>query len=39
VMRVGHIPVTADASVSIASSGSYLHELLRMAKEALTIPT
>jgi hypothetical protein len=39
VMRVGHIPITAEASVSIASSGSYLHELLRMAKEALTVPT
>jgi hypothetical protein len=39
VMRVGHIPITADTSVTIASSASYLHELLRMAKETLAVPT
>jgi hypothetical protein len=39
VMRVGHIPIAAEISVTIASSGSYLNEMLRMAKEALTVPT
>src|SRR5215217_2896673 len=38
VMRVGHIPVSTDISVTIATSGHYLHDLLRMAKEALAVP-
>jgi S1-C subfamily serine protease len=38
VMRVGHIPVAADISVTIATSGYYLHDMLRMAKETLGVP-
>jgi S1-C subfamily serine protease len=39
VMRVGHIPVSADPSVTIATSAHNLHDMLRTAKEALTVPT
>jgi hypothetical protein len=35
VMRVGHIPITTDISVTVATSGYYLHDMLRQAKEAL----
>lgn len=38
VMRVGHIPIAADLSVSIATSGFYLHDMLRTAKESLAVP-
>jgi hypothetical protein len=38
VMRVGHIPIATDISVSIATSGYYLHDLLRTAKETLEVP-
>ena len=38
VMRVGHIPVATDTSVTIATSGYYLHDMLRMAKETLGVP-
>jgi hypothetical protein len=34
-MRVGHIPIATDISVSVATSGYYLHDMLRLAKEAL----
>jgi hypothetical protein len=37
VMRVGHIPIATDISVSIATSGYYLHDLLRTAKETLEV--
>jgi hypothetical protein len=37
VMRVGHIPVATDISVTIATSGYYLHDLLRTAKETLGV--
>jgi hypothetical protein len=39
VMRVGHIPLTTDVSITIASSGYYLHDMLRMAKENLGMTT
>jgi len=35
VMRVGHVPVATDVSVTIATSGYYLHDMLRTAKETL----
>jgi hypothetical protein len=35
VMRVGHIPVAADIAVTVATSGYYLHDMLRTAKETL----
>lgn len=35
VLRVGHIPIANDMSVVIATSGHYLHDMLRMAKETL----
>ena len=38
VKRVGHIPIATDISVTIASSGYYLHDLLRTAKETLEVP-
>jgi hypothetical protein len=38
VMRVGHIPVATDTSLTIASSGYYLHDMLRMAKETIGVP-
>lgn len=38
VMRVGHVPIETDTSVSIATSGHYLHDLLKTAKETLAIP-
>src|SRR5688572_22996961 len=38
VLRVGHVPIASDISVTIASSGYYLHDLLRTAKETLAIP-
>ncbi|HEU4996918.1 MAG TPA: hypothetical protein VFT29_19005 [Gemmatimonadaceae bacterium] len=38
VMRVGHVPIETDTSVSIATSGHYLHDLLRTAKETLAVP-
>jgi hypothetical protein len=38
VMRVGHIPIATDLSVTIATSGYYLHDMLRTAKEALGVP-
>lgn len=38
VMRVGHIPIAADISISIATSGHYLHDMLRTAKETLAVP-
>jgi S1-C subfamily serine protease len=37
VMRVGHIPVTTETSLTIATSGYYLHDMLRTAKEALGV--
>ncbi len=37
VMRIGHIPLAAETPVTIASSGHYLHDLLRMAKETLSL--
>lgn len=37
VMRVGHIPVATDLSVTIATSGYYLHDMLRTAKETLGV--
>ena len=37
VMRVGHIPVATDISVTIATSGYYLHDMLRTAKESLGV--
>jgi hypothetical protein len=36
VLRVGHIPIASDMSVVIATSGHYLHDMLRMAKETLS---
>jgi len=36
VLRVGHIPIASDVSVVIATSGHYLHDMLRMAKETLS---
>jgi hypothetical protein len=38
VMRVGHIPIATNTSVTVATSGHYLHDMLRMAKEALDMP-
>ncbi len=38
VMRVGHIPIATDNSVTVATSGSYLHDMIRSAKEALAVP-
>ena len=38
VMRVGHIPIATDISVTIATSAHYLHDLLRTAKETLEVP-
>lgn len=38
VMRVGHIPIATDMSVTIATSGYYLQELLRTAKETVGVP-
>jgi len=38
VMRVGHIPIATATSVTIATSGHYLHDMLRTAKEALSAP-
>jgi hypothetical protein len=35
VMRVGHIPIATDSSVTIATSGHYLHDMIRTAKETL----
>lgn len=43
VLRVGHIPIATDFSVTIATSGYYLHDMLKTAKETLaatpTAPT
>jgi hypothetical protein len=36
-MRVGHIPVATETSLTIATSGHYLNDLLRMAKETLGV--
>lgn len=38
VMRVGHVPLAADISVTIATSAHYLHDLIRTAKETLAVP-
>ena len=38
VMRVGHIPIATDVSVTVASSGYYLHDMLKIAKETLSSP-
>jgi hypothetical protein len=38
VMRVGHIPLASDVSVTIATSGYYLHDMLRTARETLPVP-
>src|SRR5215208_6162512 len=38
VMRVGHIPIASETSVTIATSGCYLHDMLRTAKETLEVP-
>ena len=38
VMRVGHIPIGAEISVSIATSAFYLHDMLKMARETLAVP-
>lgn len=37
VLRVGHIPLATDTSLTVATSGYYLHDLLRMAKESLGV--
>jgi hypothetical protein len=37
-MRVGHIPIATDTSLTIATSGYYLHDMLRTAKESLGVP-
>jgi hypothetical protein len=39
VMRVGHIPIATDISVTVATSGYYLHDMLRIAKETLAVPS
>jgi hypothetical protein len=38
VMRVGQVPIAADISVTVATSGHYVHDLMRTAKETLAIP-
>jgi hypothetical protein len=38
VMRVGQIPIAAEVSVSVATSGYYLHDMLRTARETLAVP-
>jgi hypothetical protein len=38
VLRVGQIPIAADTSITVATSGHYLHDMLRTAKEALGVP-
>lgn len=38
VTRVGHVPIETDIRVTIATSGHYIHELLRTAKETLAVP-
>jgi S1-C subfamily serine protease len=38
VMRAGHIPIESHSAITIASSGHYLHDALRTAKDALAIP-
>ena len=38
VTRVGHIPIALETSLTVAASGSYLHDMLRMAKETLGVP-
>jgi hypothetical protein len=38
VMRVAHIPIAADTSVTIATSGYYLQDMLRIARETLAVP-
>jgi S1-C subfamily serine protease len=35
VMRVGHVPIPTDTSITTATSGHYLNEMLLTAKEAL----
>jgi hypothetical protein len=37
-MRVGHIPIATETSVTIATSAFYLHDMLRTAKETLEVP-
>jgi hypothetical protein len=37
-MRVGQIPIASDTSVTVATSGYYLHDMLRTAKESLGVP-
>lgn len=39
VMRVGHVPITADVPVTIASSAHYLLDMLRTARETLSVAT
>lgn len=38
VLRVGHIPIATDFSVTLATSGYYLHDLLKTARETLATP-
>lgn len=38
IMRVGHIPVATELSVTIATSGFYLHDMLKTARETLGVP-
>lgn len=37
VMRVGHVPIATDASITIATSGYYIQDMLRIAKETLAV--
>jgi hypothetical protein len=38
VMRVGHIPIATDTFLTVATSGYYLHDMLRMAQETIGVP-
>lgn len=38
VMRVGHIPIATDISVTVATSAHYFHDMLRTAKESVGVP-
>ena len=37
MMRVGHVPIAAESSVTIATSAHYLHDMVVMAKETLGV--
>ena len=36
--RAGHVPIGSATSLTIASSGYYLHDMLQTAKETLAVP-